>query len=239
VPCHSHDRSPIKFVSCSEALLNALQPRRISDGRISDGPQLSRSGIAHIHTREFPWSTAPLRQSVVYVRLPITTRARNRCQESGCLSIVIQLSATLRCRVIAYLSLLLLAREQYESDLMFVKEWATENCETRANRYVGDLPLPGKMFRARIHKQPVTFETNQRPRPVLLRRARFRFVSSIYLSVADSLPRSHPLLEPDRFHDGILIRLADGTSISYGPKVLYEHRGAGGNREVADDAGAP
>jgi ABC-type antimicrobial peptide transport system permease subunit len=28
--------------------------------------------------------------------------------------------------VIAYLSLLLLVREQYESDLMFVKEWPTD-----------------------------------------------------------------------------------------------------------------
>jgi hypothetical protein len=42
-------------------------------------------------------------------------------------------------------------------------------------------------------------------------------------------------LETDRFHDGILIRFADGTSIFYGPKFLYEHRGADGNREVADD----
>jgi hypothetical protein len=43
------------------------------------------------------------------------------------------------------------------------------------------------------------------------------------------------VLEADRFHDGILIRFADGTSIFYGPKFLYEHRGADGNREVADD----
>jgi hypothetical protein len=66
---------------------------------------------------------------------------------------------------------------------MFVKEWPTENCETRANRYVGDLPLLGKMLRARIHKQPVTFEAIK-DLGCSLRRTRFRFVSSIYLSVA-------------------------------------------------------
>jgi hypothetical protein len=47
----------------------------------------------------------------------------------------------------------------------------------------------------------------------------------------------HPIrvLEADRFHDGILIRFADGTSVFYTPEFLYEHRGADGNREVADD----
>jgi hypothetical protein len=41
----------------------------------------------------------------------------------------------------------------------FVKEWSAENPETRANRYASDLLLPGKMFRAQIHRRPVTFET--------------------------------------------------------------------------------
>jgi hypothetical protein len=47
----------------------------------------------------------------------------------------------------------------------------------------------------------------------------------------------HPIrvLEADRFHDGILIRFADGTSVLYTPEFLYKHRGADGNREVADD----
>jgi hypothetical protein len=49
--------------------------------------------------------------------------------------------------------------------------------------YVGDLPLPGKMFRAQIHKQPVTFETIK-DLGQLFCGERFRFVSSIYLSVA-------------------------------------------------------
>ena len=43
------------------------------------------------------------------------------------------------------------------------------------------------------------------------------------------------ILAADRFHDGILIRFADGTSVLYTPEFLYEHRGADGNREVADD----
>jgi hypothetical protein len=47
----------------------------------------------------------------------------------------------------------------------------------------------------------------------------------------------HPIrvLEADRFHDGILIRFADGTSVLYGSEFLYEHRGADGNRKVADE----
>ena len=43
------------------------------------------------------------------------------------------------------------------------------------------------------------------------------------------------ILEADRFHDGILIRFANGTSVLYTPEFLYEHRGTDGNREVADD----
>jgi hypothetical protein len=46
------------------------------------------------------------------------------------------------------------------------------------------------------------------------------------------------VLEADRFHDGILIRFADGTIVFYGSESLYEHRGADGNRKVADDPGA-
>ena len=41
----------------------------------------------------------------------------------------------------------------------FIKEWSVENPETRSNRFASDLLLPGKMFRAQIHKQPVIFET--------------------------------------------------------------------------------
>jgi hypothetical protein len=43
------------------------------------------------------------------------------------------------------------------------------------------------------------------------------------------------VLEADRFHDGIRIRFANGTSVLYTPEFLYEHRGADGNREVVDD----
>jgi hypothetical protein len=43
------------------------------------------------------------------------------------------------------------------------------------------------------------------------------------------------VLEADRFHDGIVIRFADGTMIFYGWRFLYDHRGAEGNWEVADD----
>lgn len=41
----------------------------------------------------------------------------------------------------------------------FVREWSAENPETRANRFASDLLLPAKMFRARLHRQPVTFDT--------------------------------------------------------------------------------
>jgi hypothetical protein len=43
------------------------------------------------------------------------------------------------------------------------------------------------------------------------------------------------ILEVDRCHNGIVIRFADGTMIFYGSEFLYKHRGADGNREVADD----
>jgi hypothetical protein len=43
------------------------------------------------------------------------------------------------------------------------------------------------------------------------------------------------VLQADRFNGGILIVFADGTSIVYSPKFLYEHRDADGNREVDDD----
>lgn len=52
------------------------------------------------------------------------------------------------------------------------------------------------------------------------------------------MPVRHDLirvLEADRFHDGAVIRFADGTMIFYGSQFLYEHRGADGHREVADD----
>jgi Zn-dependent peptidase ImmA (M78 family) len=39
----------------------------------------------------------------------------------------------------------------------FVREWSAENPETRANRFASDLLLPARMFRARLHKMPVTF----------------------------------------------------------------------------------
>jgi Zn-dependent peptidase ImmA (M78 family) len=41
----------------------------------------------------------------------------------------------------------------------FVREWSAENPETRANRFASDLLLPAKMFRAHLHRQPVTFDT--------------------------------------------------------------------------------
>jgi hypothetical protein len=46
------------------------------------------------------------------------------------------------------------------------------------------------------------------------------------------------VVETDRFHDGIVIRFADGTIIFYAPEFLYEHRGADGNWEVPDEPGA-
>lgn len=41
----------------------------------------------------------------------------------------------------------------------FVREWSAENPETRANRFASDLLLPAKMFRARLHRQPVMLDT--------------------------------------------------------------------------------
>ena len=41
----------------------------------------------------------------------------------------------------------------------FVREWSSENPETRANRFASDLLLPPKMFRARQTRMPVTFES--------------------------------------------------------------------------------
>jgi hypothetical protein len=46
------------------------------------------------------------------------------------------------------------------------------------------------------------------------------------------------VLQTDRYDDGILVVFADGTSFVYTPEFLYEHRGADGNWEVADDPGA-
>ncbi len=41
----------------------------------------------------------------------------------------------------------------------FVRQWSLDNPETRANRFAGDLLLPPKMFRARQHRLPVTFNS--------------------------------------------------------------------------------
>lgn len=41
----------------------------------------------------------------------------------------------------------------------FVRDWSADNPETRANKFASDLLLPAKMFRARLHRQPVIFET--------------------------------------------------------------------------------
>lgn len=41
----------------------------------------------------------------------------------------------------------------------FVRDWSAESPETRANRFASDLLLPAKMFRARLRRQPVTFDT--------------------------------------------------------------------------------
>jgi hypothetical protein len=46
------------------------------------------------------------------------------------------------------------------------------------------------------------------------------------------------VLQADRYDGGILIVFADGMSVIYTPEFLYEHRSAGGNREVVDDPGA-
>jgi len=41
----------------------------------------------------------------------------------------------------------------------FIREWSAENPEKRANRFASDLLLPPKMFRVRLHRMPVTFDT--------------------------------------------------------------------------------
>jgi Zn-dependent peptidase ImmA (M78 family) len=41
----------------------------------------------------------------------------------------------------------------------FVREWSTENPETRANRFASDILLPPRMFRPRLHGLPVTFDS--------------------------------------------------------------------------------
>ncbi len=43
------------------------------------------------------------------------------------------------------------------------------------------------------------------------------------------------VLETDRFHNGIVIRFADGMIIFYTSEFLYEHRNAHGNWEIVDD----
>jgi hypothetical protein len=43
------------------------------------------------------------------------------------------------------------------------------------------------------------------------------------------------LLKADRFHDGIEITFADGTSVFYGSEFLYDHRKAEGTRDVTGD----
>jgi hypothetical protein len=43
------------------------------------------------------------------------------------------------------------------------------------------------------------------------------------------------VLQADRYNGGILIVFANGTSIVYSPKFLYEQRDAEGNWKVADD----
>jgi Zn-dependent peptidase ImmA (M78 family) len=41
----------------------------------------------------------------------------------------------------------------------FIREWSIGNPETRANRFASDLLLPARMFRARLHQMPVTFQS--------------------------------------------------------------------------------
>jgi hypothetical protein len=48
-------------------------------------------------------------------------------------------------------------------------------------------------------------------------------------------PNPIHIVEADRFHDGIVIRFADGTIIFYTSEFLYEQKGADGNWEVVDD----
>ena len=48
-------------------------------------------------------------------------------------------------------------------------------------------------------------------------------------------PEPIRLLKVDRFHNGIEITFADGTSIFYGSDFLYDHRHAEGTRDVTAD----
>jgi hypothetical protein len=45
-------------------------------------------------------------------------------------------------------------------------------------------------------------------------------------------PEPIRMLKADRFHDGMEITFADGTSVFYGSKFLYDHRDAEGTRDV-------
>jgi hypothetical protein len=111
VLCHLHDPSPIKFASCSAALLTLYSRQR----SVTDGSPTALSshviGIAHIHMQELPGSTDTQRQSVVYLRLAITPRAHNHCQRLFVFRLSFNCHAKLRCRVISYLLLSLLGRE--------------------------------------------------------------------------------------------------------------------------------
>lgn len=48
-------------------------------------------------------------------------------------------------------------------------------------------------------------------------------------------PEPIRMLKADRFHDGMEITFADGTSVFYGSQFLYDHRDAEGTRDVTDD----
>ena len=48
-------------------------------------------------------------------------------------------------------------------------------------------------------------------------------------------PEPIRMLKADRFHDGMEITFADGTSVFYGSKFLYDHKDAEGTRDVTDD----
>jgi hypothetical protein len=43
------------------------------------------------------------------------------------------------------------------------------------------------------------------------------------------------VLHADRFHHGIVITFADGTSIVYSPEFLYKHRTTEGNRDITNE----
>ena len=46
-------------------------------------------------------------------------------------------------------------------EAVFVREWSSENPETRANRFASDLLTPGKMFRQYARGKSITFDTVQ------------------------------------------------------------------------------